>query len=755
MKTRATYLLLIAFFLFGLKVTAQAPEGINYQAVIRTTSGTLVTNATVAIRVQIKQNSSTGTVVYAERQSGATSNFGLVNFVIGQGTLLSGTFSSINWSTGNYWVSLAVDFANGTNYVDYGSQRLMSVPYALYAKTAGVQLNQWRYGTTVPAAALGAIGDFYLNTQTGDVYYKTNSTTWTLTGNIKGPQGNVGATGATGPAGATGPQGPAGPTGATGATGATGLQGPAGAAGPQGPIGLTGAQGPSGTNGTNGINGLNAATLTTVEPAGANCATGGVKLEFGPDVNGNGLLDAVEIVPALTKYVCNGAVGAQGPAGPTGATGLTGPQGPQGATGATGLTGPQGPMGLLTSGSVAGNTPYWNGSQWVVNGTNFYNNGSNLGVGTTSPHASALTDMTSTTQGFLPPRMTTVQRNAIASPALGLVIFNTTTNCLNFFAGNGWNEACGSLVNTGLLNTLNCAGATTTGTLTSGSSANGVSTAISYTGGNAGTYSAQNVASTGVLGLIAALAVGTLANGNGSVTYSITGNPTSSGTATFAISLGGQSCTFTVPVSSAPVYAPIAVNCAAGATAIVNVTNPLTGKIWMDRNLGSITAGSFSTDQNAYGDLYQWGRFTDGHQCRFVSTTATLSNVDQPSHGNFITSSTGDYDWRNPQNTNLWQGVNGINNPCPSTYRVPTEAELVAECSSWGAANNLGAFGSPLKWTLGGRRYPQGTMNSVGTDGYYWSSTVVGSQSKSMRTSDGSQNLSYRGSGYSVRCIKD
>ena len=154
---------------------AQAPEGINYQAVIRSSTGGLVTNTLIAVRVQIKQNSSTGTIVYSERQSVATSNFGLVNFVIGQGTLLSGTFSSINWSTGNYWVSLAVDFANGTNYVDYGSQRLMSAPYALYAKTAGTQLNQWRYGTTVPAAALGTMGDFYLNTQTGDVYYKSNS----------------------------------------------------------------------------------------------------------------------------------------------------------------------------------------------------------------------------------------------------------------------------------------------------------------------------------------------------------------------------------------------------------------------------------------------------------------------------------------------------------------------------------------------------------------------------------------------------
>ncbi|NBX38680.1 MAG: collagen-like protein, partial [Flavobacteriia bacterium] len=140
MKKILTRWTLFLFLVFQCVALAQAPEGINYQAVIRTSSGTLVTNTLVGIRVQIKQTSATGTVVYAERQSVATSNFGLVNLVIGQGTVLSGTFANINWSTGNYWVSLGIDFANGTNYVDYGSQRLMSVPYALYAKTAGVQL---------------------------------------------------------------------------------------------------------------------------------------------------------------------------------------------------------------------------------------------------------------------------------------------------------------------------------------------------------------------------------------------------------------------------------------------------------------------------------------------------------------------------------------------------------------------------------------------------------------------------------------
>ena len=219
----------LGFVLWSLVSFAQTPEGINYQAVIRKTDGTLVTNTGVAIRIQIKQNSATGTVVYAERQSVMTTQYGLVNFVIGQGVVLSGTFANINWSTGNYWVSLGVDFSNGTNYVDYGSQRLMSVPYAMYAKTAGAQLNQWRYGSGVPAGTLGVFGDFYLNTANGNVYYKSNATTWVLTGSIMGP------------AGATGAQGPQGLTGATGPAGATGAQGPQGLTGATGPVGATGA----------------------------------------------------------------------------------------------------------------------------------------------------------------------------------------------------------------------------------------------------------------------------------------------------------------------------------------------------------------------------------------------------------------------------------------------------------------------------------------------------------------------------------
>ncbi|MCF8269128.1 MAG: tail fiber domain-containing protein [Crocinitomicaceae bacterium] len=373
-------ILIVLFMSFHLK--AQTPEGINYQAVIRKTNGALVTNTTVAIRIQIKQNSANGTVVYAERQSVITSQYGLVNFVIGQGTILSGTFSAINWSTGNYWVSLGVDFVNGTNYLDYGSQRLMSAPYALYAKTAGVQLNQWRYGATAPAAALGNMGDFYLNTATGDVHYKSAASTWTLTGNIKGPQGNAGATGATGPAGAIGATGPAGAIGATGPqgpAGATGPQGPTGATGPQGPAGLTGAAGPQGAPGTNGNGILN----------------GGIAPSNNQGVDGD------FFVNTSTNTIYGPKANGVWPSGVS----LVGPQGPAGATGAAGPQGPAGPAGggMTVNCGTAFNSNYTirgdgSGTYECTNALVITSTGK-VGIGNTSPSSSF--DLNVGSGGFL------------------------------------------------------------------------------------------------------------------------------------------------------------------------------------------------------------------------------------------------------------------------------------------------------------------------------------------------------------------
>ncbi|TKS55409.1 hypothetical protein FCN74_11965, partial [Mesohalobacter halotolerans] len=193
-------------------------------------------------------------------------------------------------------------------------------------------------------------------------------------------------------------------------------------------------------------------------------------------------------------------------------------------------------------------------------------------------------------------------------------------------------------------------------------------------------------------------------------------------------------------------------------TEVVDVTNPTTGKTWMDRNLGASQVATSSTDAAAYGDLYQWGRGADGHQCRDSGTTSTLSSSDQPGHGDFITNGSNNFDWRSPQNDNLWQGVNGVNNPCPSGYRLPTDAELDAERGSWSSNSSAGAFASPLKLPMAGyRQLFNASLFSVGTNGRYWSSTVGSTDSRFLYFSSsvaGMPNF-YRAYGLSVRCLKD
>jgi hypothetical protein len=232
----------------------------------------------------------------------------------------------------------------------------------------------------------------------------------------------------------------------------------------------------------------------------------------------------------------------------------------------------------------------------------------------------------------------------------------------------------------------------------------------------------------------------------------------------------GNELTFTTQINIyVAMYPTGTVFCNNVVTDVVDVINPSTGKTWMDRNLGASRRGiepPGMTDSQAYGDLYQWGRRADGHQCRNSTTTTSLSSTDQPSHGSFIINpdiNITNFDWRSSPNNNLWQGVNGINNPCPNGYRLPTQSELDSERSSWGPGSSIqpNSFTSPLNWTRGGSRTTTGAI--VGTFGFYWSSTLIGSGSfytrpkifffqsnitKSIQDDD-------RGRGLSVRCIKN
>ncbi len=176
------------------------------------------------------------------------------------------------------------------------------------------------------------------------------------------------------------------------------------------------------------------------------------------------------------------------------------------------------------------------------------------------------------------------------------------------------------------------------------------------------------------------------------------------------------------------------------------------GRCWLDRDLGASRVCISYADSQCYGHNFQWGRLADGHQVRTSGTTTTLSSSDVPGHGDFITTSSFPDDWRSPQNNSLWQGVSGINNPCPSGWRVPTSAELNAERQSWSPINSEGAFNSSLKWATSGRRAARdGWVQPGGGAGYIWSSSP--GQNLYISTVGANMEGNSRANGMKVRCI--
>jgi hypothetical protein len=129
--------LLFSLFFFTTFTYAQAPNKMSYQAVIRNSSNTLVTNSVVGMRISILQTSATGTAVYVETHGTTTNVNGLASIEIGGGTVVTGNFAGINWANGPYFIKTETDPTGGTSYTITGTSQLLSVPYALYAANAG------------------------------------------------------------------------------------------------------------------------------------------------------------------------------------------------------------------------------------------------------------------------------------------------------------------------------------------------------------------------------------------------------------------------------------------------------------------------------------------------------------------------------------------------------------------------------------------------------------------------------------------
>ena len=180
-----------AAFLMTASVFAQSPEKMSYHAVVRDGSNNLVSSTAVGIQISILQGSASGTAVYVETQIPTSNANGLVSLEIGDGTVVSGDFASIDWANGPYFIQTETDSKGGTNYTITGTSQLLSVPYALYAENAG-------NSTPGPQGPAGLDGNGIASTvDNGDgtfTFTYDDGSTFT-TSDLTGP---------------TGPQGPAG-----------------------------------------------------------------------------------------------------------------------------------------------------------------------------------------------------------------------------------------------------------------------------------------------------------------------------------------------------------------------------------------------------------------------------------------------------------------------------------------------------------------------------------------------------------------
>ena len=128
-------------FFFCLSVTySQSPEKFTYQSIIKNSSGYLLKNQDVGLRISVLLNSSNGIAVYSEEHTIESNNNGLVTLIIGDG-FSSDVFSDIDWGGGEYYLKVEVDPEGGVNYVMNQTSQLLSVPYALYAGNSGSNLN--------------------------------------------------------------------------------------------------------------------------------------------------------------------------------------------------------------------------------------------------------------------------------------------------------------------------------------------------------------------------------------------------------------------------------------------------------------------------------------------------------------------------------------------------------------------------------------------------------------------------------------
>ena len=182
---KKVFCFIFLFCFYG--VYSQSPEKFTYQSIVRSSNGAILQSADVGIRLSVLKSSSIGNSVYSEEHSAKTNKNGIITLIIGDGTTFD-DFSSIDWSTGTYYLKIEVDPLGGNDYLIESTSQLLSVPYALYSGTSGTSINK-----------LKLKGENYLSLSDNEL----SANKVDLSSNIKGTLSiNSGGTGATDAAGA-------------------------------------------------------------------------------------------------------------------------------------------------------------------------------------------------------------------------------------------------------------------------------------------------------------------------------------------------------------------------------------------------------------------------------------------------------------------------------------------------------------------------------------------------------------------------
>lgn len=505
------FVVVMSQLIISTAILAQTPQRFSYQAIVRNASNALLSNQSIGMRISILQGSATGTASYVETHTATTNAQGLINLEIGGGTVVSGSFSGINWGTGSYFVKTETDPAGGTNYSLVATSRLQGVPYAMHAATAG-----------------------------------------------------------------------------------------------------------------NGV----------------------------------------------------------------------------------------------TNGTSNNQIMYWNGSSWVA---------LNPGV-----------------------------NGQVLTMCNGVLTWTNGGQCQ------------------GALGALNCSAATQTGTLSQGITASGVSVSVPYTDGNGGVHGGQSVGSTGVTGLTASLAGGNFVIGAGNLVYNITGNPSSSGSANFALSIAGKNCTLTLTVntSGAP-GGNASATCGAvnvhNATLVYGTMNDQNGNTYKTIKIGNQEwmAENLKVSHYRNGDPVPividpttWKGLKTGATCWYLNDSAKYNCP----YGKLYN----------------WYAVTDARNLCPSGWRVPSDADFSTLQNTLGGSGEAGGrmktqgitywiYGnaggintSGFSALPGGAQEPNGGFNNLmGQYGFCWTTTGDISQTDAVGIRFNAVNPQMEKSpwdnrwGMSVRCLKE